>query len=194
MWLKHITDSIHSGQTLSIKATGTLKEDVDEGAYADIVVKYGLITLLRTQINLCEEVQKVDMKCPLKAGKMTLTKDVELPKQIPPVCCIANDVMSKVLTKNRESIPSPPTSSPRIRRTLPASRPRSLLHQRVSKSPLPKRNAHIRQDDNQESIMNRDEATEYTDVMRQDRTFQAEKLGRLRREAFHFGISCWALA
>lgn len=25
------------------------------------------------------------MKCPLKAGEMTLTKDVELPNQIPPV-------------------------------------------------------------------------------------------------------------
>ena len=75
----------YSGQTLSIKATGILKQDVAEGAYATIVVKYGLITLLKTTIDLCEEIQKVDLKCPLKAGKMTLTKDVELPKQIPPV-------------------------------------------------------------------------------------------------------------
>lgn len=83
--IKHLTDPQHSGQTLSIKATGTLKQDVAAGAYANIIVKYGVITLLRTTIDLCEEIQKVDLKCPLKAGEMTLTKDVELPNKIPPV-------------------------------------------------------------------------------------------------------------
>lgn len=116
--LGHDSDKEHSGQTLSIKATGILKEDVEEGAYADIVVKYGLITLLKTQIDLCEEIQKVDLKCPLKAGKMTLTKDVELPKQIPPVCLhdpfSSNTalyvmqgkytVTADVLTKDKENI------------------------------------------------------------------------------------------
>ena len=76
---------------MSIKATGTLKQDVAEGAYANIIVKYGVITLLRTTIDLCEEIQKVDLKCPLKAGEMTLTKDVELPNKIPPVCSPGND-------------------------------------------------------------------------------------------------------
>lgn len=64
---------------------GTLKEDVAEGAYVLLQVKYGLIRLVSTKADLCEQVGNVDMKCPVKKGKAKITKDVELPKEIPPV-------------------------------------------------------------------------------------------------------------
>jgi hypothetical protein len=48
-------------------------------------VKYGLITLINQQRDLCDTIEKADLKCPLKKGEMTLTKDVDLPNEIPPV-------------------------------------------------------------------------------------------------------------
>lgn len=50
-----------------------------------IQVKYGLIRILNQEVDLCEQADKLDLKCPLKKGPMTLTRDVELPKEIPPV-------------------------------------------------------------------------------------------------------------
>lgn len=55
-----------------------------KGAYINLSVKYGLITLLRQQADLCEQMKNVDEKCPLD-GEKVLTKDVELPSRIPPV-------------------------------------------------------------------------------------------------------------
>lgn len=75
-----------SGKTLVIEAIGTFKEDIDEGAYVVIQVKYGLIKLLSTTADLCEQIKEVDMECPIKAGQTKITKEVDLPSQIPPVC------------------------------------------------------------------------------------------------------------
>lgn len=47
-------------------------------------VKYGLITIIRQEADLCDTVTKVDLECPLKKGDITLIKDVDLPAQIPP--------------------------------------------------------------------------------------------------------------
>jgi hypothetical protein len=63
-------------------------EDVEEGAYVMLQVKYGLIRLVNTQADLCEQVSNVDLSCPIEKGKTTITKDVDLPKEIPPVCDI----------------------------------------------------------------------------------------------------------
>lgn len=48
-------------------------------------VKWGLITLISQTVDLCDELKNVDMECPLEKGAMVLTKQVDLPKQIPPV-------------------------------------------------------------------------------------------------------------
>lgn len=55
------------------------------GAYIQLQVKYGLIRLINTKVDLCEQVKNVDIECPIKKGKTKITKDVELPKEIPPV-------------------------------------------------------------------------------------------------------------
>lgn len=75
----------NSGQKLTIEAVGTLTKDVEKDAYVQLQVKYGLIRLVSTRADLCEQVSNVDMECPIKKGKVTITKDVELPKEIPPV-------------------------------------------------------------------------------------------------------------
>jgi hypothetical protein len=68
-----------------IKATGTFHKDVEAGAKVFIQIKYGLITLIKQEADLCDQIQNVDMECPLEKGDMTLTKEVDLPNEIPPV-------------------------------------------------------------------------------------------------------------
>lgn len=76
---------MNSGKTLSITASGTLNEDIEEGAKVHLQVKFGLITLINQEADLCDQVKNVELECPLKKGDLALTKEVELPKQIPPV-------------------------------------------------------------------------------------------------------------
>lgn len=74
-----------SGKPLLITASGEVKETIESGAYVKLVVKYGLIQLLSTTADLCEQLTNVDLACPLEPGNMTLTKSVDLPSAIPPV-------------------------------------------------------------------------------------------------------------
>jgi hypothetical protein len=76
--------SSSSGSTLSIKASGNFKQEVTEGFKMHLQVKYGLITLINQNADGCETIKKGDLECPLKKGEMSLTKDVDLPAQIPP--------------------------------------------------------------------------------------------------------------
>lgn len=71
-----------------INAKGTVKEKIEEGAYVLLTVKYGLIRLISTKADLCDEVGNVDLKCPLEAGDMEVSKKVDLPAEIPPVSLI----------------------------------------------------------------------------------------------------------
>ena len=73
------------GANLSIEATGYVKETITEGSYIDVEVKYGYVKLLTQRLDLCEQVEQIDMKCPIKKGPLNLSKIVELPSQIPPV-------------------------------------------------------------------------------------------------------------
>ena len=75
----------HSGHTLTIKASGHLLSPIEEGAYVKLEVKYGYIKLINQQIDLCENAGQIDLKCPVAAGDIIITKDVDLPKAIPPV-------------------------------------------------------------------------------------------------------------
>ena len=80
------------GANLVIRATGTVFETIEEGAYVNLVVKYGLIRLVNTKADLCEQVGNVDLECPIKKGVLSITKTVEIPKEVPPVSqtqCIA---------------------------------------------------------------------------------------------------------
>lgn len=88
-WVRLALTAPHSGHNLTIDALGVLLEDIEEGAYVNLQVKYGLIKLINTQADLCEQMKQVDLKCPLKKGETNITKIVELPKEIPPVHYLA---------------------------------------------------------------------------------------------------------
>jgi len=72
-----------AGKNLTIVATGTLKEPVEKGGYIVVQVKYGLITLIKQTLDLCDQVINVNLKCPLDKGPLKLTKEVTLPGHIP---------------------------------------------------------------------------------------------------------------
>lgn len=46
------------GQKLMVKANGTFSKDIEEGATVFLQVKYGLITLIKTEQSLCDNLPK----------------------------------------------------------------------------------------------------------------------------------------
>ncbi|CEP17040.1 hypothetical protein [Parasitella parasitica] len=83
-----ITPSIvTAGSELTISASGTVKETVVPGASAHVVVKIGVVQLLRKTFDICDELQKheddVALQCPIEKGALTVTQKVTLPKEIP---------------------------------------------------------------------------------------------------------------
>ncbi|KAL9106277.1 MAG: hypothetical protein Q9227_008676 [Pyrenula ochraceoflavens] len=72
-----------AGQTLTISASGTISQRIEEGAKIQIQVKYGLVTLINQKADFCDTIENVDLKCPLEKGLMTLTKEVDIPKDVP---------------------------------------------------------------------------------------------------------------
>lgn len=72
------------GTNLTITATGFLYNDISEGAYVDVVVNYGYIKLISQTYDLCEQLPNVDMQCPVNKGNYVLTKQVEIPSEVPP--------------------------------------------------------------------------------------------------------------
>jgi len=89
------------GEPLTIKASGELKDTIDEGSKMHLQVKYGIITLINQDADLCETIQKADLTCPLKKGEMSLTKEVDIPKEIPPG---TYTVLADVFTKDGDKI------------------------------------------------------------------------------------------
>lgn len=77
--------SSYRGQTLLIEANGVVREDIVDGAYVNLEVKYGYIRLINTKADLCEQIKNVELECPIKKGLISIVKSVDLPKEIPPV-------------------------------------------------------------------------------------------------------------
>ncbi|KAI0051769.1 hypothetical protein FA95DRAFT_1580496 [Auriscalpium vulgare] len=73
------------GQNMTVTVKASAVETVEEGAYADVTVKLGLIKLLQKQFDLCEEARNADttVKCPVDKGSYEVVQTVELPKEIP---------------------------------------------------------------------------------------------------------------
>ncbi|MCJ1253817.1 Phosphatidylglycerol/phosphatidylinositol transfer protein [Lignoscripta atroalba] len=90
-----------AGTTLTIEAVGTFAEDVEEGAYVNLTVKYGLIRIINQKEDLCTQLKNIDKPCPVKKGKTVITKDVDLPQQIPPG---KYTVLADVYTKDDRKI------------------------------------------------------------------------------------------
>ena len=82
-------DPPKKGQNLHIEFEGWLSEEIEEGAYIDVIVKYGVVKLLQKKFDLCEQAKEIDKECPLPSGAFAFIKDVDLPKEIPPVSSLS---------------------------------------------------------------------------------------------------------
>lgn len=89
------------GENLTFVAKGTLSKDIVDGAYAEVDVRYGFIKLLHETYDVCEEITKVDLDCPIESGKQVITKTVEIPYEVPPGHYTVN---VKAYTKDDELI------------------------------------------------------------------------------------------
>ncbi|KIM24149.1 hypothetical protein M408DRAFT_244127 [Serendipita vermifera MAFF 305830] len=74
------------GQDLEVTVKGRVKERLEEGTYADVLVKIGIIKLLQKRFDVCEEARNANatIQCPVEPGDYTLVQTVALPKEIPP--------------------------------------------------------------------------------------------------------------
>ncbi|KAI8144502.1 ML domain-containing protein [Fennellomyces sp. T-0311] len=73
------------GQELLIQASGYLKERVDYGANAHVIVKLGVVQLINRNFDICNELDNNDteLKCPIESGLVTVSQKVTLPKETP---------------------------------------------------------------------------------------------------------------
>lgn len=101
-------DPPRPGHNLTIYAEGTVNNDIEvrhppspplssraqsadpgsrsqEGSYADVVVKLGLIKLLTKRFDICEELGNANatLQCPIVADEYSIEQTVELPEEIP---------------------------------------------------------------------------------------------------------------
>ncbi|KAH8691400.1 putative ML domain protein [Talaromyces proteolyticus] len=89
------------GESLTIEAEGIFHAPVDKGSTLHLEVKYGLIRLIKTDADLCDELEaNTDLKCPLQ-GKQKFTKQVEIPKEVPPG---KYSVLADVFTEDLERV------------------------------------------------------------------------------------------
>jgi hypothetical protein len=78
--------NLSSGKNGTVNAAGTLSKDIEKGAYVNLQIKFNkYITILKTTIDLCEQVKTADKECPLKKGPITVKKEFTLPEEIPKV-------------------------------------------------------------------------------------------------------------
>ncbi|KAI9351057.1 ML domain-containing protein [Pilaira anomala] len=85
--IKITPDFVTPGAELTIEASGTLDETVLPGATANVIVKLGVVTLLKKKFDICDELQKkedeIALQCPINQGYLALIQKVSLPKEIP---------------------------------------------------------------------------------------------------------------
>ncbi|RDB29487.1 Phosphatidylglycerol/phosphatidylinositol transfer protein [Hypsizygus marmoreus] len=78
-------DPPQPGKDLTVKVKGLVNEVIEEGAYADVTVKLGLVKLLQKRFDVCEEARNANatVQCPADPGAYVIEQTVALPKEIP---------------------------------------------------------------------------------------------------------------
>ncbi|KAF5359309.1 hypothetical protein D9756_003361 [Leucocoprinus leucothites] len=73
------------GGEITVKVNARATEVIEDGAYAHVTVKLGLIKLLTKEFDLCEEARKAELsvQCPVQPGHYTVEHKVTLPKEVP---------------------------------------------------------------------------------------------------------------
>lgn len=89
------------GENLTFVATGVLSKSIEYGAYVEVDVRYGFIKLLHQTFDLCEEINKIGLTCPISKGEQVIEKRVEIPAEVPPGRYLVN---ARAYTKDDEFI------------------------------------------------------------------------------------------
>ncbi|KAG9080917.1 Phosphatidylglycerol/phosphatidylinositol transfer protein, partial [Ceratobasidium sp. 370] len=78
-------DPPQPGKDLTVTVNAFADEVIEEGAYADVTVKLGLIKLLKKEFDICQEARSANatIQCPIAAGDHKVVQTVALPKEIP---------------------------------------------------------------------------------------------------------------
>lgn len=90
-----------AGANLTFTAKGTIDKTITDGAYVEVDVRYGFIKLIHQTYDICKEITKVDLECPIEKGKQVITKEVEIPEEVPPGKYL---VTARAFTKDDEYI------------------------------------------------------------------------------------------
>ncbi|KAF7319849.1 ML domain-containing protein [Mycena kentingensis (nom. inval.)] len=93
--LKSITvspDPPKIGEDLTVIIVAEVKDTIEEGATADVLVKVGRLKLLEKTFDLCEEARNANasISCPVKEGLHTIEQTVALPKEVPKLKYVIN--------------------------------------------------------------------------------------------------------
>ncbi|KAI8451654.1 ML domain-containing protein [Phakopsora pachyrhizi] len=97
-------DPPKAGKNLTVTASGTVNQVIEDGAYADVTVKLGsFIKLLQKTFDICEELTKSDtnLRCPIQPGDYDIAQTVALPREIPPA---KYTVQVRAFTANDEDL------------------------------------------------------------------------------------------
>ncbi|KAF8898658.1 ML domain-containing protein [Infundibulicybe gibba] len=83
--IKVSPDPPKPGEDLTVEVNAIATRTIEEGAYADVTVKLGLIKLLHKQFDVCEEARNADadIQCPVTTGEYNVKHTVALPKEVP---------------------------------------------------------------------------------------------------------------
>ncbi|CAE7136595.1 unnamed protein product [Rhizoctonia solani] len=83
--IKLSPDPPQIGKDLTITARGVVTQKIEDGAYADVTVKLGLVKLLHKQFDICEEARNnnVTVQCPVEPGEYEVVQTVQLPRETP---------------------------------------------------------------------------------------------------------------
>ncbi|EIN14211.1 hypothetical protein PUNSTDRAFT_80380 [Punctularia strigosozonata HHB-11173 SS5] len=78
-------DPPEKGKDLTVKVIGTASDVIEDGAYADVTVKLGLVKLLQKRFDVCEEARNANasIQCPVEEGQHIVEQTVTLPNEIP---------------------------------------------------------------------------------------------------------------
>ncbi|KAI0788564.1 ML domain-containing protein [Abortiporus biennis] len=74
------------GEPMTVTVLGEADDLVEDGAYAEVAVKVGVIKILQKEFDLCEEARTANtsIQCPVEKGIYEVIHTVDLPKEIPP--------------------------------------------------------------------------------------------------------------
>ncbi|EPZ35323.1 hypothetical protein O9G_000719 [Rozella allomycis CSF55] len=69
------------GSSLNITVVGNLKSVIDQGSYVKVRVRYGLITVVNTKIDLCKEISDYPElpQCPVQPGRIAISEVTDMP-------------------------------------------------------------------------------------------------------------------